>query len=164
MLETNPAIRVLLVGGGPQDAALKAQAAQLGVTDKVIFTGRVPHHDVQRYYNLVDVLVYPRLKMRLTDLVTPLKPLEAMAQGRLLVASDVGGHRELIEDGKTGVLFRAGDPLALAQKTLALLDAPERWAALREQGRRFVENERSWKASVARYKDVYRGVTGKATP
>ena len=164
MLETNPAIRVLLVGGGPQDAALKAQAAQLGVADKVIFTGRVPHHDVQRYYNLVDVLVYPRLKMRLTDMVTPLKPLEAMAQGRLLVASDVGGHKELIEDGKTGLLFRAGDPLALAQKTLALLGAPERWAALRAQGRSFVENERSWKASVARYKNVYRGVTGKATP
>jgi PEP-CTERM/exosortase A-associated glycosyltransferase len=164
MLEANPAIRVLLVGGGPQDAALKAQAVQLGVADKVIFTGRVPHHDVQRYYNLVDVLVYPRLKMRLTDLVTPLKPLEAMAQGRLLVASDVGGHKELIEDGKTGVLFRAGDPLALAQKTLALLGAPERWAALRAQGRSFVENERSWKASVARYKNVYKGVTGKATP
>ncbi len=164
MLEANPAIRVLLVGGGPQDAALKAQAVQLGVADKVIFTGRVPHHDVQRYYNLVDVLVYPRLKMRLTDLVTPLKPLEAMAQGRLLVASDVGGHKELIEDGKTGVLFRAGDPLALAQKTLALLGAPERWAALRAQGRSFVENERSWKASVARYKNVYQGVTGKATP
>ena len=86
------------------------------MADKVIFTGRVPHSDVQRYYNLVDVLVYPRLKMRLTDLVTPLKPLEAMAQGRLLVASDVGGHQELIEDGKTGVLFAAGDPLALARE------------------------------------------------
>ena len=164
MLATNPAIRVLLVGGGPQDAALKQQARELGVADKVIFTGRVPHHDVQRYYNLVDVLVYPRLKMRLTDLVTPLKPLEAMAQGRLLVASDVGGHKELIDDGRTGVLFGAGDPLALAQKTLDLLASPQRWPALREQGRRFVENERSWKASVARYKHVYGGATGKAIP
>jgi PEP-CTERM/exosortase A-associated glycosyltransferase len=163
MLAKNPAIRVLLVGGGPQDDALKQQARDLGVADKVVFTGRVPHHDVQRYYNLVDVLVYPRLKMRLTDLVTPLKPLEAMAQGRLVVASDVGGHQELIEDGKTGVLFAAGDPLALAAKTLALLDSPARWPALREQGRRFVENERSWKASVARYHRVYGGVTGKAT-
>jgi PEP-CTERM/exosortase A-associated glycosyltransferase len=163
MLVQNSAIRVLLVGGGPQDAALKQQAQQLGVADKVIFTGRVPHHDVQRYYNLVDVLVYPRLKMRLTDLVTPLKPLEAMAQGRLLVASDVGGHRELIEDGVTGVLFTAGDPLALAEKTLALLASPQRWPALRAQGRRFVENERSWKASVANYHKVYGGATGKAT-
>lgn len=155
MLAVNPAIRVLLVGGGPQDAALKALAQKLNVADQVIFTGRVPHDQVQRYYNLVDVLVYPRLKMRLTDLVTPLKPLEAMAQGRLLAASDVGGHRELIDDGRTGVLFAAGDPAALAHKVLDLLAAPERWAALRANGRAFVERERTWAASVARYQKVY---------
>ena len=74
-----------------------------------MFAGRVPHADVPRYYDLIDVLVYPRLSMRLTEMVTPLKPLEAMAQGRLLVASDVGGHRELIRHGETGVLFKAGD-------------------------------------------------------
>ncbi len=161
MLEKNPQIRVLLVGGGPQDQALKAQATRLGVAGKVIFTGRVPHDQVQRYYNLVDVLVYPRLKMRLTDLVTPLKPLEAMAQGRLLAASDVGGHRELIEDGKTGVLFGANDAQDLARKVLALLAEPARWPLLRAQGRRFVEDERTWAASVARYKGVYGPITGK---
>lgn len=155
MLAQNPAIRVLLVGGGPQDAQLKQLARELGVADRVLFTGRVPHDEVQRYYNLIDVLVYPRLKMRLTDLVTPLKPLEAMAQGRILVASDVGGHGELIEDGKTGVLFEAGNPQALAAKVLALLGAPERWQALRDNGRAFVERERNWAASVARYKAVY---------
>ena len=74
----------------------------------------MPHDQVQSYYDLVDVLVYPRHAMRLTDLVTPLKPLEAMAQRRLLVASDVGGHRELIDDGLTGRLFRAGDGRAFA--------------------------------------------------
>jgi PEP-CTERM/exosortase A-associated glycosyltransferase len=155
MLAANPDIRVLLVGGGPQDAALKAQAQRLGVAGQVVFTGRVPHSEVQRYYNLIDVLVYPRLKMRLTDLVTPLKPLEAMAQGRLLVASDVGGHHELIEDGKTGVLFEANNPSALAEKTLALLAEPQRWPALRQAGREFVERERNWAASVARYRGVY---------
>jgi PEP-CTERM/exosortase A-associated glycosyltransferase len=162
MLAANPDIRVLLVGGGPQDAALKAQAQQLGVTDKIIFTGRVPHDQVQRYYNLIDVLVYPRLKMRLTDLVTPLKPLEAMAQGRLLAASNVGGHLELIEDGKTGVLFDADSPDALAKKVLALLAAPERWPVLRAAGRHFVERERTWAASVANYKAVYGSLTRKA--
>jgi PEP-CTERM/exosortase A-associated glycosyltransferase len=155
MLQANPATRLLLVGGGPQDAQLKALAAELGVTQQVIFTGRVPHSEVQRYYNLVDVLAYPRLKMRLTDLVTPLKPLEAMAQGRLLIASDVGGHRELIEDGKTGMLFEAGNPDALADKALALLAAPARWPELRRDGRAFVERERNWAASVARYQKVY---------
>ncbi len=162
MLAVNPEIRVLLVGGGPQDDALKAQAKALAVGDKVIFTGRVPHDQVQRYYNLVDVLVYPRLKMRLTDLVTPLKPLEAMAQGRLLAASDVGGHHELIEDGKTGILFGANDPKALAVKVLALLAEPQRWPQLRSQGRQFVENERTWERSVARYKGVYGPLTAKA--
>jgi PEP-CTERM/exosortase A-associated glycosyltransferase len=162
MLAAYPAIRVLLVGGGPQDAALKAQAEALGIAGQVIFTGRVPHADVQRYYDLTDVLVYPRLKMRLTDLVTPLKPLEAMAQGRLLAASDVGGHRELIADGETGVLFRAGDPDDLAQKVLALLAAPQRWAELRARGRSFVENERNWRASVARYQPVYAALKGRA--
>ena len=162
MLAANPAIRVLLVGGGPQDAALRDQARQLGVADQVVFTGRVPHGEVQRYYDLIDVLVYPRLKMRLTDLVTPLKPLEAMAQGRLLAASDVGGHKELIVDGETGVLFAAGDPQALAHKVLALLAAPQRWPELRARGRRFVESERNWAASVARYRGVYGGLSTRA--
>lgn len=161
MLAARPDVRVLLVGGGPQEAALKAQAQQLGVAQQVVFTGRVPHGEVQRYYDLTDVLVYPRLKMRLTDLVTPLKPLEAMAQGRLLAASDVGGHRELIGDGETGVLFAAGDPQALAARVLALLAAPQRWAELRARGRRFVEAERNWAASVARYRGVYGALTGR---
>ena len=158
MLARRPDIRLLLVGGGHQEAALRAQAAALGVAQQVVFTGRVPHSEVQRYYNLVDVLCYPRHKMRLTDLVTPLKPLEAMAQGRVMVASDVGGHKELIDDGRTGVLFAAGDPQALAQQVLALLEAPQRWPALRTAGRAFVETERNWTASVARYRRVYGSV------
>ena len=109
-----------------------------------------------RYYDLIDVLVYPRLSMRLTELVTPLKPLEAMAQGRLLVASDVGGHRELIRPGETGMLFKAGDPDALAA---AVLDLKRRRGPLAGAARRprarFVETERNWKASVARYDGVY---------
>lgn len=152
-------VRVLLVGGGPQEANLKALAAKLGIADKVVFTGRVPHTEVPRYYDLVDVLVYPRLSMRLTELVTPLKPLEAMAQGRLLAASDVGGHHELIRDGETGVLFKAGDADDLAAKVLQLLADEGRWPTLRATARRFVENERNWRASVARYQDIYARLT-----
>ncbi len=155
MLAQRPDVRLLLVGGGPQDAALKEQARQLGVADKVVFTGRVPHSEVNRYYDLVDVLCYPRHSMRLTELVTPLKPLEAMAQGRILVASDVGGHKELIRDGQTGVLFKAGHAEALADATLNLLNKPESWDGLRQRGRAFVENERNWRASVANYPAVY---------
>lgn len=157
-----PDLRILLVGGGPEDARLRRMAQDLGIADKVVFTGRVPHDQVQMYYDLLDVLVYPRLSMRLTDLVTPLKPLEAMAQGRVLAASDVGGHLELIVDGKTGVLFKADDPQALADKVGALADAQADWPALRAAGRQFVESERNWKASVGRYKSIYGRLTGAA--
>ena len=150
-----PSARLLLVGGGPQDEALKAQAQRLGLADKIVFTGRVPHAEVQRYYDLVDVLAYPRHSMRLTELVTPLKPLEAMAQGRVLVASDVGGHRELITHGETGMLFEAGSATSLASTLLDLIQQPARWPALRSAGRAFVERERHWRASVARYAEPY---------
>jgi glycosyltransferase involved in cell wall biosynthesis len=155
-----PDLRVLLVGGGPQDAQLRQLAKDLGIADKVVFTGRVPHDQVQKYYDLLDVLVYPRLSMRLTDLVTPLKPLEAMAQGRVLAASSVGGHRELIADGKTGILFAPDDPAALASKVGDLLDAQSTWPALRRAGREYVETERNWPVSVARYKNIYGQLTG----
>jgi PEP-CTERM/exosortase A-associated glycosyltransferase len=155
-----PDLRVLLVGGGPQDGALRQLAKDLGIEDKVVFTGRVPHDQVQKYYDLLDVLVYPRLSMRLTDLVTPLKPLEAMAQGRILAASDVGGHLELIADGKTGVLFKADDPASLAAKVSDLLGAQQQWPALRAAGRAYVETERNWPVSVARYKNIYGRLAG----
>lgn len=155
ILSQLPDVRILLVGGGPQDGALKEQAQRLGIADKVIFTGRVPHQEVQRYYDLIDVLAYPRHSMRLTDLVTPLKPLEAMAQGRLLVASDVGGHRELIRDGETGLLFRAGDADSLSETIVKLLSKREYWPELRQAGRRYVVEERNWARSVANYHKVY---------
>ncbi|HEY1089637.1 MAG TPA: TIGR04063 family PEP-CTERM/XrtA system glycosyltransferase [Burkholderiaceae bacterium] len=151
----HPALRVLLVGGGPQEAALKAQVASLGLQDCVIFTGRVPHNEVQRYYELIDVLAYPRLPMRLTELVTPLKPLEAMAQGRVFVASDVGGHKELVRDGETGYLFRAGDVTALVDSVERVLAAQSEWPRVRQQARRFVENERTWTRSVSNYRQAY---------
>ncbi len=156
MLPSHPMLRVLLVGGGPRDAALKSQAQAAGIGDKVIFTGRVPHQDVQRYYELIDVLAYPRLPIRLTELVTPLKPLEAMAQGRMFVASDVGGHRELVHHGETGFLFKAGDPAALVAALEDLLARRDSWQRIREQARRFVEVERTWTTSISHYRGVYR--------
>lgn len=161
MLAQNQDIRILLVGGGPQESKLKTLAIQLGIENKVVFTGRVPHDQVQRYYNLIDILVYPRLKMRLTDLVTPLKPLEAMAQGKLLMASDVGGHLELIQDKKTGVIFKSDNPDALATEALDLLSRHDRWPALRAAARNYVETERNWPVSVAHYKDVYGSLVNK---
>ena len=99
-----------------------------------------------------------------TELVTPLKPLEAMAQKRLFVASDVGGHRELIIDGETGVLHKADDSASLADKLCWVLENPDRWPAMKEAGREFVETQRNWSVSVANYAPVYAnlGVAGRS--
>ena len=167
LLPKHPKLRVLLVGGGPQETALKAQAESTGLRERVIFTGRVPHAEVQRYYELIDVLAYPRLPIRLTELVTPLKPLEAMAQGRIFVASDVGGHRELIRHGETGFLFPAGSAVALETAIDTVLAKRDVWPSVKAQARQFVEQERTWTTSVARYAAVYAGVmagSGTAQP
>lgn len=155
IIEQQPDVRLLLVGGGPQQQQILQKIEALSLQDWVVLPGRVAHDQVQRYYNLVDIFVYPRLAMRLTDLVTPLKPLEAMAQGRLLVASDVGGHHELIRDRETGYLFKAGDKAALAQTVLAALDQQDQWDQIRRAGRSYVEEERNWQRSVSHYQAVY---------
>ncbi len=156
LLPRHPSLRLLLLGGGPREQALKEQVARLGLAERVIFAGRVPHREVQRYYELIDVLAYPRLPIRLTELVTPLKPLEAMAQGRMFVASDVGGHRELVRHGETGFLFKAGNTAALVAAIDDVLARRADWPRIRQQARRFVESERTWANSVARYREVYR--------
>jgi len=161
LLKARPDVKVLLVGGGSQETKLRQQAQQLGVADKVVFSGRVPHQEVHKYYDLINVLAYPRHPMRLTELVTPLKPLEAMAQGQLFVASDVGGHKELIEHNKTGVLFKAGSATALAQALLDLLNNPALWPVLKTNGREFVENVRNGKNSVANYVGPYERLVAK---
>ncbi len=156
-----PNVHLLLVGGGLQEGALKAQTKSLGLEANVTFVGRVPHDEVQRYYDLVEVFVYPRLSMRLTELVTPLKPLEAMAQGRLVVASDVGGHKELIDDGSNGLLFKAGSAVDLSRVVVEFLQNSESWSQFRLNGREYVEKERNWGKSVSRYRQVYNSLQRK---
>ncbi|WP_321528167.1 TIGR04063 family PEP-CTERM/XrtA system glycosyltransferase [Sedimenticola selenatireducens] len=155
ILQQAPDTRLLLVGGGPDNDQMRRLVDDLGLEGKVIFTGRVPHDEVPRYYSLVDILVYPRLHMRLTDLVTPLKPLEAMAQGKLVLASDVGGHRELIRDGENGRLFRAGDEASLATAAIEMLANPQDSEQIRKMGLEYVKKERNWVVSVANYQAVY---------
>jgi PEP-CTERM/exosortase A-associated glycosyltransferase len=155
IISKHPNTHFLLVGGGPQEEEINRLINELKLKDNVLFIGCVPHDQIQDYYDLIDIFVYPRLSIRLTDLVTPLKPLEAMAKRRLVVASNVGGHKELIRNGESGILFRAGDIDALAEAVLYLLDNRDCWTALQNAARRFVEEERTWEVCVARYKSVY---------
>ncbi len=161
LVALRPSARLLLVGGGPREDALRAQAAASPVANAIRFVGRVPHEQVERYYSLIDVLAYPRKAMRLTELVTPLKPLEAMAQGRLVAASSVGGHRELIRDGETGTLFPPDDPAAAAAAIADLLSTRDGWDVRRATARLFVEQERDWATNILRYEPVYQRLLGR---
>jgi glycogen(starch) synthase len=162
LVAARPRARLLLVGGGPRADALAAQAAASPVADRIAFVGRVPHDTVERYYSLIDVLVYPRKAMRLTELVTPLKPLEAMAQRRIVAASSVGGHRELIADGDTGTLFAPDDRVALAAAVAGIFARRADWDAQRDRGQAFVAKERNWSSNIARYDAVYDALVARA--
>lgn len=149
-----PDFHVLLVGGGQAENTLKALVSQLGISDRVTFTGRVNHSEVMKYYSLIDLLIYPRLPMRLTELVTPLKPLEAMAMGKPCIASDVGGHQELIADHEDGLLFKAGnlDNLVTLLKTVYMQSD---FTFLIKNGLEKVRQKRNWTVSVAPYQSIY---------
>lgn len=153
-----PGARLLLVGGGPAEAELRAQAQASPAAHAIKFVGRVPHTQVDRYYSLVEVVCYPRKAMRLTELVTPLKPLEAMAQGKLVAASDVGGHRELIHHGIDGTLFPADDPDGLARAMVQMLGAQAEWPGRREQARNHVRALHDWAINARRYELVYQAL------
>lgn len=155
ILQEEPQARFVLVGDGPELGSLRALARRMGLERSVIFVGRVPHRAVESYYELIDVLIYPRISKRITELVTPLKPLEAMAQGKLVVASDVGGHREMIFPPRNGRLFVAGDPRSLARACLELLRSPEDWPDLTRNALAYVAQARSWETNVGVYSQLY---------
>ena len=162
LVAARPRAILLLVGGGPMEQALRAQAAASSAADRIRFVGRVPHEQVDRFYSLIDILAYPRKRMRLTELVTPLKPLEAMAQRRLVAASDVGGHRELIRNGDTGLLFPPDDPEAMAAALAGLLADRGMWEERRARARAFVDAERNWSSNISRYAPVYQKLIDSA--
>jgi len=160
---TAPELRLLVVGDGPARERLVDQSRALGLADRVRFVGRVPHEAIGRYYGLVDLFVLPRLPTRLTDLVTPLKPLEIMARAKPVLASDCGGHREVVVPGENGFLYdaRAADGLARA-----LLDLRSRRAELPVIGARarsWVGRHRSWQAVLAPTPALYNRLVLRTT-
>jgi len=153
--KTRNDIHLLLVGAGNELTNLRQQVSTEGLESFVTFVGRVPFAEVSRYYSLADLMVFPRESIRLTELVTPLKPLESMAQYKPVIASDIGGHKELIEDNKTGFLFTADNAKALASKVIEVIDNNELLKKISEQGLTFVREERNWLNTAKQYLPVY---------
>jgi glycosyltransferase involved in cell wall biosynthesis len=149
------AVRPLIVGDGPERAALERQAGQLGLTGTAIFTGRVPMSQVRRYHAVLDLFVVPRTNDRVCQLVTPLKPVEAMASGLTVVASDVGALREIIRPEVTGALATSGDPGSFADIMEPLLYSSDTRRKLGANAREWVARDRTWAHNAAIYRAAY---------
>lgn len=162
LAKNRPDVVLLLVGGGEMKDELMVQIKRLGLENRVVMPGRIRHDRVPGIYALVDILAYPRYSKRITELVTPLKPLEAMAMGKALVASDIGGHRELIQSGRTGLLFTPGNASALKAALERILDERDLCKYLEAQGIDHVRKEYTWDKTTSVYTDVYSRALGRA--
>ena len=144
--------RLLLVGDGADRPRIDRTIERLGLADRTVATGRVPHAVVADHHRLIDVFVVPRTGARVCRIVTPLKPYEAMALERAVVASDVEALREIVEDGETGRVAAPEDPTAFADAIEPLLDDPEERARLGRNARRWVAEHRTWAEIGRRYR------------
>ena len=164
MREHRDDFHVLVVGDGAHQHTLHALVEELDLGDEVTFTGRIPHEDVEEYLSLVDITPFPRKPLQVCELISPIKPFEAMAMRKTVVASDVAALAEIVEDGVTGRLFAKGDAADLARVLEELVDAPEERARLGDAARTWVVEERDWRRIVGVVDGVYRELLGSSTP
>ncbi len=151
--------RLLIVGSGADAGRISSAIQEADLGGLVMMPGRVPHAEVRRYHSLIDLFVVPRTADRVCQLVTPLKPYEAMAMGRCVVASDVAAIRQVVREGETGRLATPENPADLARVLRELIEAPEVRVKLGQTAQEWVRRERSWEAIGAIYADVVRRVT-----
>ena len=147
--------RALIVGDGPERAALQRQAARAGLAEAAVFPGRVPAAKVRQFHALLDVFVVPRTPDRVCQLVTPLKPVEAMASGLCVVTSEVKALTEIVKHEVTGMQTVPQDPVSLADCLERLLYSPDIRRKLGDNAREWVSRDRTWAHNAARYRDAY---------
>jgi glycosyltransferase involved in cell wall biosynthesis len=147
--------RALIVGDGPERAALQRQAAEAGLAQAAVFTGRVPAAKVRQFHALLDIFVVPRTPDRVCQLVTPLKPIEAMASGLCVVTSEVKALTEIVKHEVTGMQTVPQDPVSLADCLELLIYSPDIRRKLGDNAREWVSRDRTWARNAARYKDAY---------
>jgi glycosyltransferase involved in cell wall biosynthesis len=154
--------RLLIVGSGADAGRISSAIQEADLGGLVVMPGRVPHAEVRRYHSLIDLFVVPRTADRVCQLVTPLKPYEAMAMGRCVVASDVAAIRQVVREGETGRLATPESPADLARVLRELIEAPEVRMTLGQTAQEWVRRERSWEAIGEIYADVVRRVNSGA--
>lgn len=151
---------LLMVGDGVVKSELEQMVLEKGLDDVVMFTGRVPHDSVEDYYSLIDICPFPRKGLPVCEMVSPLKPFEAMAMGKAVVSSDVAALAEIVQDGKTGLLHKKDDAEDLADKLQLLIEKPELREQYGQAAREWVVAERDWKVIAKRVDAVYKKLLG----
>ena len=150
--------RVLLVGDGAMMKSLRDMARFLQIEDIITFTGRITHDEVQDYYSLIDIAPLPRKGHRVCELVSPLKPFEAMSSGKVVITSSVKALAEIIEHEKTGLVFEKDNSMDLADKLESVILNPELRGTLGVNARNWVEKNHSWEKISTRVLDVYQQI------
>lgn len=141
--------RLLLVGGGPAEADILRAASDADLGERLILPGRIPHAQVGAHYSLISIAPFPRKPQPVTELVPPLKPLEAMAMAKAVVVSSVQPLAEMVAEGETGLVFEKGDTEGLARTLARLITDPALCTRLGLAGRSWVAKERSWEKTAA---------------
>ena len=147
--------RLLLVGDGAVFEDLKRQVEESGLADKTIMTGRVPHEMVEEYYSLVDIAPFPRKPWQVCELVSPLKPYEAMALQKAVVVSSTRALTEIVTHEHNGLVFAKGDVGDLQEKLERLLRDDALRVGLGKTARQWIERERSWDVAGAQCATSY---------
>ena len=153
--EVGDVFRLLLVGDGDVFDKLRSLTEDLGLSEFVIFTGRVHHDDVQRYYSLIDIAPLPRKGFRVCELVSPLKPFEAMASGKLLITSNVKALNEIIEHGVTGLVFERDNYQDLAEKLESVVVDEDLRNEISKNGNLWVKENHSWEKIAKSVTSIY---------
>jgi glycosyltransferase involved in cell wall biosynthesis len=148
-------IAVLIVGDGAVLDMVKNRVESKELNDYFIFTGRVPHEEVERYYSLVDITPFPRKGQPVCEMVSPLKPFEAMAMEKAVISSNVAALEEIVTDGYNGILFQKDSVEDLADKLEILIDDKELRVKLGKQSREWVIEQRDWRVISEKLANVY---------
>ena len=150
-------VELLLIGGGNKEYLMELNklTKTLKIDKLVHFIGQVHFNEIKNYYSITDLIVIPRTNTRVSRLVTPLKPLEAMSLKKVVITSDLPALRELVKPGISGDLFRAGDSMDLAKKIILYLSEEDKKNKIIESARNYVKNNFDWKIISERYYKLY---------
>jgi len=155
LVQKGKRVKGLIVGDGPEKENLIEHARRLGIREHVIFTGQIAPQEIQAYYALLDVFVITRSPSRVAQLVTPLKPYEAMAAGKCLLVSRLPALQEIVQEDTTGLCFNSGEACDLAKQCERLLDDQTLRQRLGRAARDWVLQNRQWQELVKIYLEHY---------